>query len=230
MLFFFATFPHIKYSFFDIQQLYECLSLKMEPCLLKGSIKQSDTQSNNKSMVLFRSGEETAVYDGVFFWVCEHVKCVFSWFPITDRESECTPVCLRPNAEVGRERDPIYSDSSWAGTWDDEGPSSASSEAPCCSSVTSATTFRGHFLGRPRGRLCPTGSTFFSAVLGPLLLLPFGRPLGLFGVGGPTGSCCCFRGRPLPLRWGSSGDWAVLDWGDGSLVPLSLMPASVHLL
>lgn len=28
----------------------------------------------------------------------------------------------------------------------------------------------------------------FSAVLGPLLLLPFGRPLGLFGVGGPTGS------------------------------------------
>lgn len=29
----------------------------------------------------------------------------------------------------------------------------------------------------------------FSAVLGPLFLLPFGRPLGRFGVGGPTGSC-----------------------------------------
>lgn len=29
----------------------------------------------------------------------------------------------------------------------------------------------------------------FSAVLGPLFLLPLGRPLGRFGVGGPTGSC-----------------------------------------
>lgn len=29
----------------------------------------------------------------------------------------------------------------------------------------------------------------FGAVLGPLFLLPFGRPLGRFGVGGPTGSC-----------------------------------------
>lgn len=29
----------------------------------------------------------------------------------------------------------------------------------------------------------------FSAGLGPLFLLPFGRPLGRFGVGGPTGSC-----------------------------------------
>lgn len=45
---------------------------------------------------------------------------------------------------------------------------------------------------------------------------------------GPT--CCCFRGRPLPLRWGSSVDWAALDSGDGSLVPLLLMSASVHLL
>lgn len=110
-----------------------------------------------------------------------------------------------------------------------------------------------------------SGSTF-GAVLGPLFLLPFGRPLGRFGVGGPTGSCkeresergwdregshsvfhqdphphrrmacerpvptcCCLRGRPLPLRWGSGGDWAVLVWGDGSLVPLLLMPVSVHL-
>lgn len=40
-------------------------------------------------------------------------------------------------------------------------------------------------------------------------------------------TCCCFRGRPLPLRWGSGGDWAVLGWGDGSLVPLLLMPVSV---
>lgn len=40
---------------------------------------------------------------------------------------------------------------------------------------------------------------------------------------------CCFRGRPLPLRWGSGADWAVLGWGDGSLVPLLLMPGSVHL-
>lgn len=102
---FFLTFPNIKYSFFDIQQLCECLSQKMEPWLYKGSIKRSDTQSNNKSMVLFRSGEETAVYDEFFFfWVCEHVMCVFSWFPITDRDSDCTPVCLRQNAEVGRER------------------------------------------------------------------------------------------------------------------------------
>lgn len=97
----------------------------------------------------------------------------------------------------------------------------------------------------------------FSAVLGPLFLLPLGRPLGRFGVGGPTGSCgieirygnqwkqsssprryettiriitsCCFRGRPLPLRGGSGADWAVLGWGDGSLVPLLLMPGSVHL-
>lgn len=29
----------------------------------------------------------------------------------------------------------------------------------------------------------------FSAVLGPLSLLPLGRPRGRFGVGGPTGSC-----------------------------------------
>lgn len=40
---------------------------------------------------------------------------------------------------------------------------------------------------------------------------------------------CCFRGRPLPLRWGSGADWAVLGWGDGSLVPLLLMSGSVHL-
>lgn len=150
-------------------------------------------------------------------------------------ESQWTPVCLRPNLEVGRERHPIYSPSSCAGTWDDEGsncegPSPASSEGPCCSSVTSWTTFWGHFLGRPRGRRSPTGSAFFSAVLGPLFLLPFGRPLGRFGVGGPTGSCCCLRGRPRPLRWGSGGDRAALGSGDGSLVPLSLMPASVHLL
>lgn len=32
-----------------------------------------------------------------------------------------------------------------------------------------------------------SGSTF-GAVLAPLFLLPFGRPLGRFGVGGPTGS------------------------------------------
>lgn len=94
----------------------------------------------------------------------------------------------------------------------------------------------------------------FSAVLGPLFLLPLGRPLGRFGVGGPTGSCriqnqwikrlrtmkmgegqsgcitsCCFRGRPRPLRWGSGAGWALLGWGDGSLVPLLLMPGSVHL-
>lgn len=41
-------------------------------------------------------------------------------------------------------------------------------------------------------------------------------------------TCCCLRGRPLPLRCGSGGDWAVLVWGDGSLVPLLLMPVSVQ--
>lgn len=116
----------------------------------------------------------------------------------------------------------------------------------------------------------------FSAVLGPLSLLPLGRPRGRFGVGGPTGSCkmrlhmetehtgetvnsqwmtlnqlfnlwissalmkraalgrprtcCCFRGRPLPLRLGSSVDWAVLGSGECSLVPVSLMPLSVQQL
>lgn len=144
--------------------------------------------------------------------------CVCSWILVTKRRCDVPFVEAKPWGRT------VYWSSS--GSWDDadsncDGPSSDSSS--CCSSGSSLTTFWGHFLGRPRGLRSPAGSTFFSAVRGSLFLLPLGRPLGLFGVGGPTGSCCCLRGRPLPLRWGSETDRTVLGSGEGSLVPLSLM-------
>lgn len=43
-------------------------------------------------------GEESPVCNDFLF-----VLCVCSWTPITDRSQDWTPVCLRPNLEVGRE-------------------------------------------------------------------------------------------------------------------------------
>lgn len=76
--------------------------------------------------------------------------------------------------------------------------SSSSEDLDGCSSFSA-------FLGRPR-RLVPAGAEAAAAFLPRdtvelgLFLLPFGLPLGLFGVGDPLASCCgCFRGLPRPL-------------------------------